>query len=181
MNWNDPGYTPDAAWITGSAPPAVGFDASAQSSALFNIAATNIISNVGAATATQSTTGAGAAANANNGSFADFSHTLGTDTAPFWLRLYNFDVPIKKIVLNNRTSCCGSRLRDITVQILSASNVVLYTSPLLNPENAGFTFPAGPANLTVELPSAIYGRKVRVSRTVDPDLSGSGGQGTTDE
>src|ERR1041385_238363 len=60
-----------------------------------------------------------------------------------------------------------------------------YTSPLLNPENAGFTYPNGPAflsnNLVTLTGGPVFGQFIRVRRTPDPDLSGSGGQGNTDE
>jgi hypothetical protein len=98
------------------------------------------------------------------------------------------EVAIYSVVLFNRTSCCGSRLRDITIEILSTNatgTVTNWTSTLLNPENAGFTYPAGPASISNNLVTLtggpVFGRSVRVRRTPDPDLSGSGGQGNTDE
>ena len=90
---------------------------------------------------------------------------------------------ITSLTLHNRDSCCGSRLRDITVDILDANGVtVLYSSPLLNPENAGFAYPNGPDNLLLNLAAqSVAGQYVRVRRAPDPDLSGTGGQGNADE
>jgi hypothetical protein len=88
--------------------------------------------------------------------------------------------------LHNRESCCGSRLRDITIEVLNGSGDTVFTSPLLNPENSGFVYPSGPTDLLFDFASAnggspLLGQTVRVRRTADPDLSGSGGQGNSDE
>ena len=52
---------------------------------------------------------------------------------------------IAQIIIHNRTSCCGSRLRDITVLILNLNEqdeeVIVYESDLLNPENELGAFP----------------------------------------
>src|SRR5207244_3260928 len=77
---------------------------------------------------------------------------------------------------------------DITIEILStnASGLVTnFTSALLNPENAGYSYPNGPATLTSDLVALtggpVLGQIIRVRRLPDPDLSGSAGQGNTDE
>ncbi|MEY2407643.1 MAG: hypothetical protein QOF48_313 [Verrucomicrobiota bacterium] len=180
-NWNLPPYVPDAAWATGGAPPAVGFDTNLVSGVPSNVAP--------GGTAAQSTVNGAFTPNlALNGNFGDFTHTLGTDPAPFWQVTLTNQTFVYSIVLYNRTSCCGSRLRDITIEILTTNatgTVTNFSSALLNPENAGFSYPGGPAVITNDLValtgSAVPGQIIRVRRTPDPDLSGSGGQGNADE
>jgi hypothetical protein len=122
-----------------------------------------------------------------NGNLGDFSHTAAGQNLPStWEVNLTNTYAIEKIILYNRTSCCQSRMRDITVRIVDVAGAVTnWTSVLLNPENAGFVFSAGPANLTLDLVAltggTINGGRVRITRTPDPDLSGSGGQGNTDE
>lgn len=123
---------------------------------------------------------------ANNGVLGDFSHTLETNIDPTWELLFPMNAAIESIVIHNRDSCCGSRLRDITVDILDVNGIdVLYTSALLNAENTGFTFPAGPDNIALDLVAltggAVNGGLVRITRTSDLDLSGTGGQGNSGE
>ncbi|HON07166.1 MAG TPA: discoidin domain-containing protein, partial [Verrucomicrobiota bacterium] len=135
-------------------------------------------------TATQSSVNSSYTANlAIDGNMGNFTHTASTDTNATWTLNLNRKALITSIVLYNRTSCCQSRLRDIIVQILDQDGVtVLYTSPLLNPENSGYGYPNGPATLTIDLSSSpVFGQFIRVRRIADPDLSGSGGQGNQDE
>lgn len=137
-----------------------------------------------APTATQSSTLSSYTANlAIDGSTGNFTHTATTDNNAWWRLNLNRRAVIRSITLYNRTSCCQSRLRDITVQILDADgSTVLYTSLLLNPENTGYVYPSGPMTITIDLSSnPVYGQYVLVKRTADPDLSGSGGQGNADE
>lgn len=181
VNWNELAYSPGGNWTNGTAPPAIGFDT--------NTAAGNPVNVAPGGTAVQSTVNGSFTANLGiNNNFGDFTHTLGSDPAPFWQLTLSNQMPIFSVVLYNRTSCCGSRLRDITLEILSTNQsglVTNYTSPLLNPENAGFTYPNGPANLSNNLVALtggpVFGQIIRVRRTPDPDLSGTGGQGNTDE
>ncbi|HEY0551106.1 MAG TPA: Ig-like domain-containing protein, partial [Verrucomicrobiae bacterium] len=122
-----------------------------------------------------------------NGNLGDFTHTAAGQNLPStWEVNLTNTYAIEKIILYNRTSCCQSRMRDITVRIVDVAGAVTnWTSTLLNPENAGFVFSAGPANLTLDLVAltggTINGGRVRITRTPDPDLSGSGGQGNADE
>lgn len=174
--WNTAGFTPGGSWLNTAAPPGLGYDATNAPPAPANIAA--------AATLSQSTTNGAFTANlAVNGLTTDFTHTLGTDSAPFWNAAFSGDTTIHSITITNRTTCCQSRLRDITITILDAALVPVWTSPLLNPENTGFVAPAGPATLSVDLVALtgapVVGRHVRVSRTPDPDNSGTGGTITT--
>src|SRR5215208_6892469 len=74
-----------------------------------------------------------------NGNLGDFSHTAAGQNLPStWeVNLTNI-YAIEKIILYNRTSCCQSRMRDITVRIVDVAGAVTnWTSTLLNPENAG--------------------------------------------
>ena len=124
-----------------------------------------------------------------NGNFADFTHTQAGQYLPAqWQVNLGTNYALTRIVLYNRTDCCGSRLRDITVEILATNTgglITNYTSALLNPENRGYTYPNGPATITSDLMAltggAVAGQIVRVRRTPDPDLSGTGGQGTSSE
>ena len=147
--------------------------------------------------ATQSTQlGAYAASNALD-AIVNFTHTLGTDPNPTWQVLlpgtYSFD----EIVAFNRGSsdgtldCCPSRLRDITIQVVDfagdvstdfTSGTVVFSSPLLNPENVegGGLASGGPVSLTVDAGAAL-GNMIRIIRTRDDDLSGSGGVGDNNE
>src|SRR5262245_40573216 len=180
-DWNLPSYVPGALWSNGVAPPAVGFDTNQSSGLPSNVAPSG--------TAAQSTVNGSFTANlALNGNFADFTHTLGTDPAPFWQVTLTNQMFIHSVVLFNRTSCCGSRLRDITIEVLATNGtetVTNYASALLNPENAGFAFPGGPAFLSNNIVAITglpaLGYIVRVRRNPDLDLSGSAGQGNTDE
>jgi hypothetical protein len=135
-------------------------------------------------TATQSSVNSSYIPNlAIDGNMGNFTHTASSDNNATWTLNLNRKAIITSITLYNRTSCCQSRLRDIIVQILDQDGVtILYTSPLLNPENTGYAYPNGPAALTLDLSSSpIFGQFVRVRRVPDPDLSGSGGQGNQDE
>ena len=139
-------------------------------------------------TASQSSTLGGFSASlALDSNFENFTHTTSGQSPASWEVDLQDSYPIERIVLWNRTSCCGSRLRDITVSVLDASRTTVFQSPLLNPENAlaGGQLGPGPASLDIDLielsGSLATGRYVRVVRTPDPDLSGSGGGGNADE
>jgi hypothetical protein len=180
--WNTAAYVPDGSWLTTSAPPGIGYDVTAAPPPASNIAPS--------ATATQSTTNGGFTASlATDGILTNFTHTLGTDASAFWNADFGGNATINSITIYNRgDGCCGSRLRDITVSILDASFTAVWTSALQNPENTGYTFPAGPTTISLDLlalngGNPIIGRHVRISRTADPDGSGTGGNGagSTDE
>ena len=162
QDWFSPGFD-DADWAM--APTGIGFGAQ-RGDAIEEIAA-------GLPPAQTSTLADFDAGRALNGELGDFTHTAAADNAPAW----HVDLPearwIERIVLHNRRGCCGSRLRDITVRVLDADDAAVWTSPLLNPENALGT----PATLTVE--PGIEGRVIEVSRAPDPDFSG--GAGNADE
>lgn len=180
-DWNAPAFVPGAGWVTDTAPPAIGFDTNRVTGAPANVAP-------GGTTAQSTVNGSYTANLAVNGNLGDFTHTLSTDSSPFWQVTLTNQTSIHSIILYNRTSCCGSRLRDITIEVLSTNQagfVTNYTSFLLNPENAGYTYPNGPGVITNDLVAItggpVLGQIVRVRRTPDPDLSGTAGQGNADE
>ncbi len=139
-------------------------------------------------TASQSSQLSGFAASlAIDGDYGNFTHTLNSDNNATWEVDLGGTFPIASIVLHNRGGgCCQSRLRDVTVRILEDDGTVAFESELLNAENvlAGGTT-GGPATIPIDfidrLGAAVSGRVVRVTRTPDPDLSGSGGAGNPDE
>src|SRR5688572_4935396 len=115
-DWNQFSFLGGGNWFLGIAPPAVGFDTNQPLPAPVNLARTG--------TALQSTTFGGNTANlAINGSVVDHTQTLNTDNAPFWEVTLPSEGAIQRIVLRNRTTCCGSRLRDITVEIMATNGV----------------------------------------------------------
>lgn len=87
-------------------------------------------------------------------------------------------VEIENLTNTLGSTCCYARLRDITIELRDATGNVVATSPLLNPENLGFTFPNGPRKISHQFDSQVPARIIRITRTPDPDLSGSGGKGS---
>lgn len=180
VDWASTNFV-DTAWTAGRT--TLGFDLG-PSIVIGGGTATNVARGK---TATQSSTlGTFTADLAVNGSTADFTHTAAGQNLPAtWTVNLGTNYAIEQIILRNRESCCGSRLRDITVQILTAGGTTSFSSALLNPENILGAYPNGPASLTVNLTQLtgdrVLGAQVRVIRTPDPDLSGSGGQGNADE
>lgn len=135
---------------------------------------------LGKATSQTSTLGGFTSDLAVNGNTGDFTHTAaGQNTPASWTVDLGTNYGIERVILHNRTSCCGSRLRDITVEILDPSGASNYTSALLNPENVLAGPPTITLNLTQLTGGLVLGAKVRVTRTPDPDLSG--GAGNADE
>ena len=165
----------DGAWNSGRT--GIGFDLG-PSNVVVGGSATNVAR--GKATSQSSTSGGFTSDLGVNGSTADFTHTAaGQNTPATWTVNLGTNYGIERVIIYNRTSCCGSRLRDITVHILNATGATNYTSALLNPENVL----AGPASITLNLTQLtgglILGSQVRVARTPDPDFSG--GAGNADE
>lgn len=115
----------------------------------------------------------------------NFTHTLSSDLNPTWQVLLPESYSFGVIEVFNRVNCCGSRLRDITVEIVDfngdvytdfTGGTVVFSSELLNPENELGT----PLSILVDAQGAS-GNMIRVKRTPDEDLSGSGGAGNADE
>ncbi|MEM1083399.1 MAG: LamG-like jellyroll fold domain-containing protein [Verrucomicrobiota bacterium] len=80
-------------------------------------------------------------------------------------------------VISSDESCPRSRLRDITIELKDAGGATIATSPVLNPGNAGYLYPDGPATLSYDFNEPTAVRFVRISRTPDADLSDSFGYG----
>jgi hypothetical protein len=121
-----------------------------------------------------------------DGNPSTFTSTAVEDANATWQVTMPSDSVVTQVILHNRLEA-QSRLRDITVEVLDASGVVVAASALLNPENilGGGQVDVGPATLTFDLVAetggTVVGRTIRVRRTGDPDLSGSGGQGNEGE
>ncbi len=128
---------------------------------------------------------------------ANFTHTLAGDENPTWQVELSDSYAFDSITVFNRgasegtLSCCPSRLRDITIQVVAfdgdvatdfTGGTVVASSDLLNPENelGGGTDSDGPMSLDFSAGGAV-GNLIRVIRTVDDDLSGTGGAGNPDE
>jgi hypothetical protein len=106
----------------------------------------------------------------------DITHTTVADSAPFWRFDFGGTARLDSMELFNRTDCCGGRLRDITVEVLDYNDQVVYTSPLLNPDNSlgggEADYAVGPSSpLTLSL-GGVLGRHVRISRTVEGTANG---------
>jgi hypothetical protein len=137
---------------------------------------------------TQSSENAGyPAQNAVDGLYDNFTHTTANDASATWEDDLEDLFAIDAVKLTNRSDCCASRLRDITISVLDFDGQAVWTSELLNEENAlgGGLLEEGPPSLTVSLLDlagrAVEGRFVRVARTADPDNSGIGFAGSTDD
>jgi len=174
-NWTVPGVNPGPGWtpVTGFG---LGFDATPTGAEPgVNLALKG--------TANQSTTGYGLGADAAiDGDPSTFTHTESNDNASSWRVDLGAPAEISRLILRNRDSCCPTRFRDLTVNLLAADGTtVVWTSGLLNPENSLNS----PASLTLDLfelnVGAIEAQLVQVVRTPDPDLSGSDGVGNEDE
>ena len=168
LAWTLPGYD-DSTWDAGVT--GVGYDTSED---LGPPGEGENVAGQGTATHSSQLGGFGATLG-NDGDYSNFTHTAAGQNLPStWELDLGEVVPIDVVVLHNRTSCCGSRLRDITVSVLDAAQAIVYESPLLNPENSL----GSPPSLQVD-PGIVAGRYIRVVRTPDPDLSG--GAGNSDE
>jgi hypothetical protein len=143
-----------------------------------------------------------------DGDLTNFTHTLAGNNGlgpAIWEVDLAAPTAIDGIVLHNRDSCCGSRLRDVIVSVHDISfrddfaldpliqettdvefplweGAAIWESDLLNPENQLGVFPLGPDSIEIDLVGeGVVGQFVRVTRIPDIDLSGSGAQGNADE
>ena len=124
-----------------------------------------------------------------DGNLGNFTHTLAGNNGlgpATWRVDIGREADVAFINIFNRTNCCSSRLRDLTVQVLDSDlETPLFETPLLNPENIGGAFPIGPATIGVDLVhltgAPVTGYGVRIVREPDPDNSGTDGQGNADE
>jgi hypothetical protein len=99
--------------------------------------------------------------NAIDGNLGNFTHTSALDPNPSWTGTLGRDETFNTILVYNRGGgCCPERLSDITVSVLDSMDVPVFTSAVLNPANVL----ASPYILTVDLGSAVTGRKIVVAR-----------------
>ena len=148
-------------------------------------------------TAAQSTQLGGFAATNALDDVVNFTHTLSSDTNPTWQVLLPESQTFGLVEAFNREAsdgilgCCPSRFRDITIEIVDfagdpnsdfTGGTVVFSSGLLNPENVlgGGTNTSGPVSVSAT-PGGAIGNMIRITRTIDDDLSGSGGLGNADE
>ena len=117
------------------------------------------------------------ASNAIDDLLGNFTHTSRFDAQASLTVALQGGAILDEIVLHNRVNGVESRLRDITVTVHNDSGNIVYTSPLLNPENEL----GSPALIRVSLPAGTIGSSVSVARTPDQDLSGNNGAGNADE
>ncbi|MBN8248779.1 MAG: CotH kinase family protein, partial [Verrucomicrobia bacterium] len=173
-DWTSAAFLPGGGWFQGPG-LGVGYDATPSGPG-------GDVNRARTGTALQTTTGFGLeAAAAIDGDPDTFTHTDSNDNASAWWVDLGAVIEVRRVVLRNRTSCCQSRLRDITVELVSEDGItVVWRSALLNPENQL----ASPAAIEVDLFALNVGpvpaRTVRVVRTPDPDLSGGGGNDDED-
>ena len=121
-------------------------------------------------TATQSSSFFAAAALAidgdNRGESSLVSHTNLGDVQPWWEVRLAAEAEIDSLILWNRTDCCGERLSNITVSILSRSREELWSEDFFTDGTfAGEQF---------EIPDVgVTGQVVRIEKGTD-DLTGGG-------
>lgn len=105
----------------------------------------------------------------------NFTHTFRTDSNPTWQVLLPEFRSFETVTILSRNSR-QQRMRDITIEVVSfegnvssdfTGGVVVYSSPLLNPNN----ILNGPTSLSVET-GGVVGNMIRVRRTPDPTSSG---------
>jgi hypothetical protein len=145
---------------------------------------------------TCSSASGGRCAQATNGNLGDTTHTVEADLNPRVVIDLGAEFSISFLNVYNRGGgAVQSRLRDITVELQNVANggagvdleglparETVHTSELLNPENllGGGTLD-GPPVITYDLRTAVgeavTAQFVKIGRTPDLDLSGSGGEG----
>ena len=111
--------------------------------------------------------GGGVPGNALDGNLGNFTHTdsVNDGTPHSWQVDFGEEVSLESMSIFNRTNCCGERLQDITVTVLDAGGATVFTSDLLNPDNAlGFLGTSG-GQLDVDFAGPIMGQTVVVTRT----------------
>ncbi len=103
------------------------------------------------------------ASQAIDGNFSNFTHTLEACPDPWLTVTLPEATAFTTVVIYNRQECCGERLRDITVTVYAGVEETdpLFTSELLNPDGVL----GSPASLTVDFPSSLVARKVKIRRT----------------
>lgn len=93
------------------------------------------------------------ASNAVDSNTGNFTHTADIPNS-YWQITYNQNIPIQRIEVVNRSSCCGERLAGLVLRVLDASNNTVATTTLHNPGNGGtvtFTPPPGTTGRSVKI------------------------------
>ena len=122
-----------------------------------------------------------------DGSYTSFTHTDGPNANPWWQLTFPEPRTISSVSLFNRhgacsgTADCRTRLRDITVSVLDETGAPVWDSGLLNAENVLDAPDRLLVDITQQTGTAVKGKTIKVTRKSDPDLSGTGGVGGTDE
>lgn len=113
------------------------------------------------------------ASNAIDGNINTISHTEVGQTPSWWRLDFPEEKSLQLIRLYNRVNCCGQRFSDLTVEIFNDGGSVVWTSPVLNPNNSLNS----PATLSVDLVAAtggaVTGKSIRVTRTRSSVISAS--------
>ncbi|MEN6306493.1 MAG: discoidin domain-containing protein [Anaerohalosphaeraceae bacterium] len=112
--------------------------------------------------------------------YSTFWNSADDDTSP-WLRLdLQNNVSVGSITFINRATATSSllaRLSDLQIEVMDASQMVLFASPLLNPGNIEAIETRGAnGELTYPFPEAVTGRYVRVSKKTGTGQSYSDAQ-----
>ncbi|MEZ5299157.1 MAG: discoidin domain-containing protein [Verrucomicrobiales bacterium] len=173
-DWANPGFAGGGLWVAGVAPPAIGFDTAEPPVTLKNVAPTG--------TATQTSTHqAGPPERAIDGDLTNFSHTASPNPGEWRLDLPGPE-EIHQIIIHNRDNCCPERMRDISFDILDEGGTVIFSSQLLNAENALGSPPFIEIDVFAENGDApVAGKSVIVRRAPDLDHSGAPGQTSNDD
>lgn len=152
-------------WLPGTAPGAIGYDTISPVETFYNVALEP------GTVAEQSSGTTYPASRAIDGNENNYTQTIGntTDPTPWWEVTLAEPQAINLVSIVNRTTN-QHRLRDLTVELFDASGALLWTSPVLNPQNAL----NGPAIIDVPL-EPINGqlprvKRVRITRQGDPSL-----------
>ncbi|MEM7097841.1 MAG: PQQ-dependent sugar dehydrogenase [Pseudomonadota bacterium] len=121
------------------------------------------------------------AGNAIDGNLNNFTHTASNQSSASWAVDFGQNIQMHEVVLFNRSNCCGSRFRDLTVRIFSSSGGLVFESALLNPENVLGSPPQLELDVVALAGNPVLGNRLEVVRQSDPDLSGTAGNGNQDE
>lgn len=112
-----------------------------------------------------------------DGNPSTFWNSAASDDYPWWQVNLGENCTISHVNFVNRatsTSTLLARLSDLQIQVLDGSQAVLFTSPLINPQNQA---PTGSNEiLTYFLPSPVTGRYVKITKMTGPGQSWSDAQ-----
>ena len=124
--------------------------------------------------------GGGFAANGVDNNPGSFTHTVAdVNVDHVWRVDFGEDMllELENVSMSNRASCCGERLRDITVTVFRDDGSRAFTSGVLNPGNSMGFSGDNQGGLSTDLvtgstnpPLPMIGRTVVITRT--PDASG---------